>query len=631
MTGSRHDRGLVEAFLDDEFRQVWAAERSTGEPRFLPDGEAADLRAIAKAEWRCPVPDCEVEITTVGGTSRRHHFRHNQPSPHASDGESEFHLAAKAMIAAWAEARVPTNASVKEERWTTKHPDTSRYRIADVMVTWETGHQTAFEVEYKNYAPEDWETKQSDYDNHDPNPIACAWLLGHLRLKRPPRGSHLADDPSIVRIPLLGQEWNKAGRPLLVINPVTRQIGTITSQHEGPYGPESPEEEDTYGRLYVDALDDCELDTERGIVTPTMRRIDVALARRRTAEEKRRRADETARQQRLAQEQEAQRRRDEKQQRNSLFAQRNAQRWNASPLKDIAAMRWGSHVPDILTDSSGEWWWIHAEPLHWHLALYENCIHDRPIGTTFTINDCWSALAAHQIQTNNSRSNRFKALVAFLEALTRVSLISIERQQSGLISHLQIDATLDDLERIRHERAERAKKTQAAREAADAESRRVKAVLQQQRREQKKERTERLEADSARDWQAQKQRLADIDARKAEHEKHWIDSDIHRDVAAVHGGEIPPAIKWPGGEHLAAIHATPAHWHAHIYMTHVHGQPTGNQVTPETARKTLEAADINLDENTQSVLTAIDAYLYNLTQRGILRVPTDGQRSYVLA
>lgn len=136
MTGNRHDRAVIEGFLDDDFRQVWAADRATGEPRFLPDGQAAELRATAKAEWRCPVPDCGVEITTVGGTSRRHHFRHNQPSPHASDGEGELHLASKAMIAAWADARRPVDAAVQEERWTAKDPATSRYRIADVMVTW---------------------------------------------------------------------------------------------------------------------------------------------------------------------------------------------------------------------------------------------------------------------------------------------------------------------------------------------------------------------------------------------------------------------------------------------------------------------------------------------------------------
>ena len=160
VTGNRHGRSVIEAFLDDDFRQVWAVDRATGEPHFLPDGQAEALRAVAKSDWRCPVPDCDAEITTVGGSSRRHHFRHNQPSPHGSDGESEFHLAAKAMLANWAEARKPDGGSVQEERSTEKDPATSRYRIADVMVDWGTGAQTAFEVEYKNYAPEDWALKR---------------------------------------------------------------------------------------------------------------------------------------------------------------------------------------------------------------------------------------------------------------------------------------------------------------------------------------------------------------------------------------------------------------------------------------------------------------------------------------
>src|SRR5690349_13565123 len=195
MTGNRHERSAIEAFLDADFRQVWAVDRATGEPRFLTEGEAVTLRPIAKAEWRCPVPDCGVQITTVGGSSRRHHFRHNEPAPHASDGESEFHLGAKAMLAEWARARVPDGGSVREEH-SVKHPETRQQRIADVMVTWPDGQLTAFEVEYKNYLPEDWAAKQANYDGHDPAPIPCVWVFGHTKVKRPRAGSYDFDaDP----------------------------------------------------------------------------------------------------------------------------------------------------------------------------------------------------------------------------------------------------------------------------------------------------------------------------------------------------------------------------------------------------------------------------------------------------
>lgn len=79
---------------------------------------------------------------------RRHHFRHNASAPHPSDGESENHLAGKAMLAQWASERLPVGAFVDQEK-SVKDPETALHRIADVMVTDATGHKVAFEVEYK--------------------------------------------------------------------------------------------------------------------------------------------------------------------------------------------------------------------------------------------------------------------------------------------------------------------------------------------------------------------------------------------------------------------------------------------------------------------------------------------------
>lgn len=94
---------------------MWAAERLTGMPVFLEDGQAVQLRPRAKVELRCPVPDCENDkITTVNGNGRRRdHFRHDGGGGH-SDGEGVFHLQAKAMLASWLRTSYP-DLTVREE------------------------------------------------------------------------------------------------------------------------------------------------------------------------------------------------------------------------------------------------------------------------------------------------------------------------------------------------------------------------------------------------------------------------------------------------------------------------------------------------------------------------------------
>lgn len=450
MTRNRHERSAIEAFLDADFRQVWAVDRATDEPRFLPDGEAVALRPVAKAEWRCPVPDCGVQITTVGGSSRRHHFRHNEPAPHASDGESEFHLGAKAMIAEWARARVPDGADVCEEH-SVKHPETRQQRIADVMVTWPDGQLTAFEVEYKNYAPEHWAAKQANYDGHDPAPVPCVWVFGHTKIKRPRAGSYDFDaDPRNVRLPLLGQRWLAAGRPVLAVNPVTREVGTLLAEFSRDGHPGYPRPTDTLGRLHVDPLDACDLDPVRGIVTPTMRLVDAAEERR---EELRRREAEAEHKR-----QEADRKRREaaahKRQYYEDLRQQQLNVWESSALHTVLQQRWPS-LPNLLgvlpsddLDQSGVW----ANPTHWRAVLYEELIHPfalgrepcfgdamnsgallppRPSGR-FDIRDIRAALAAHHIRLHERDPRKsFNLVMTFMERLQRAHMLAIIRRPDG--------------------------------------------------------------------------------------------------------------------------------------------------------------------------------------------------------
>lgn len=64
----RHYREAIAAFIDGEFRQFWAVDRTTGAATYIPNVQVELLRSTAKSEWRCPVPERLVEITTVGGS-----------------------------------------------------------------------------------------------------------------------------------------------------------------------------------------------------------------------------------------------------------------------------------------------------------------------------------------------------------------------------------------------------------------------------------------------------------------------------------------------------------------------------------------------------------------------------------
>lgn len=268
---------LADRFFANAEGQVWALDRATGDTRFLEDGTATEMRATVREQWRCPWPDCLGEITTVSG-SNRHHWRHLDGNPHKSAPESEDHLAAKAMLAAWARRQAP-KATVREEG-TLKEPATRFHRRADVLVTWPEGQQVALEVEYKAFVTADWGRKQDAYTAQG---IVCSWAFGH-------RGKHvtLRRIDSVVRVSLRepAPHVAAAGLPVLVVHPDHQLVGTVvvdgTPEGKGQWwdpanlpgvGVRLPGEGDTKGRLVIEELDACRLDRDRGIVTPAMEQV----------------------------------------------------------------------------------------------------------------------------------------------------------------------------------------------------------------------------------------------------------------------------------------------------------------------------------------------------------------------
>jgi hypothetical protein len=243
-------------FLDRERRQVWALRRQDGEPVYLPVGQAKAMRAYAKESLRCPYPGCEVPITTSGG-SRRDHFRHLTPAVHPGGMESEFHLAAKAMIAAWLREQVPDGVLVREEQ-TVKDPATALHRRPDVLVTGRSGRRVAYEVEYKSWSIDAWRAKQRDLDGAGAGGIRTLWLIGHTRMRLAFGSEAVVVGPEIVTA------MREAHCPVLVVNPVTREVGTLESLDGDLHGP-GP------FLLHVEPLEDCRFDERCGIMTSRLR------------------------------------------------------------------------------------------------------------------------------------------------------------------------------------------------------------------------------------------------------------------------------------------------------------------------------------------------------------------------
>lgn len=434
----------MENFLDRERAQVWAVDRATGEPRYVANGQADALREKARRDWRCPFPGCLTVISTRGG-SRRDHFWHPSGSAHASDGESEAHLGAKAMLTTWATSQCPSGAAaIEEETVSLKEPETALHRRADVMVTWEDSARTAFEVEYKNFLVRDWQHKQDDYDRES---VACVWLLGHTRLRHrrtitTGNGIELAS----VHLPPLAMAWVDAGRFVLVVNPVTRQIGTVAGDCAFTRRPNRYAD---HAWVRLDDLGDCELHRQYGIITPTMKAILSA------EDDERRRADEEAEAQRRRMDESAHVRRQEEAPRaarrtstgplrspSEIEAQRlrreRADDWMHHPFRRICLAQWGK-IPAVVAEELGSDLGIAASHEHWHSLVFAYFIDTQPVGSTFSIRDILKRLEQHQMPLHESPPLRFPAIQGFIRHLADHGYVSIGAEVTG---HIHGDITV---------------------------------------------------------------------------------------------------------------------------------------------------------------------------------------------
>ncbi|MEV7431817.1 hypothetical protein AB0N29_19550 [Nocardioides sp. NPDC092400] len=423
---ARAVHGDLVRFLRGESRQVWALHRETGNPFYLPEGRAEAMRDFTKASLKCPHPNCSVPISTRGSPRVRDHFWHTRGTPHETGRESEDHLAGKAMLVQWAATRIPDGAVVVPEQ-SVKDPLTRALRRPDVLVTGQTGRRVAYEVEYKNWPVEAWRRKQNDLDGQG---IVCAWLIGHTRLSQPSGWPEPA-----VRVPALAAEIARAAHQVLVVNPATREIGTLATDstflrhYRG---------EEAVAWMAIDSIDDCDFSPSRGMITPTMRRIAAAEAERaerdRTAREKAARRDtaRVAEEERLRARYEA-----------LVWA------WEQSDLHATFIDRWGE-VPHEFEADTGWSWGIHAALPHWHAVIYEELLGGR--NDDFIWRDVFQALDRHMIPRSTTRQHVYGAISRWMEHLRHLGLLKSDRSlRTRVRAFTPTGRTLDEARAARQE------------------------------------------------------------------------------------------------------------------------------------------------------------------------------------
>ncbi|WP_029289516.1 competence protein CoiA family protein [Cellulomonas sp. HZM] len=282
-------------FARGETAQVLARDDRTGELVFLGVGEAGERRATALAHYSCPVPGCDSpRPLSTKGQSVRDHFFHRTAHSHPGGPESLNHLQAKHLLAEWARGQVArvVDVVVNEEEWA---PDV--HRRPDVMVTWPDGKRVAIEVEYKAYTPEAFRAKDEAYRKAS---VTAIWMFGHTgRYLRPViRGTQ--DGPELAGFKLvpLTRLLAAAARPIHFVNPIDANVGTLwapgvplEAARVDPRwwagnlrtvgGRVFPAPVTEVAQLGLAALNDCVLDREFGLVTPTV--VDVREERSRVA------------------------------------------------------------------------------------------------------------------------------------------------------------------------------------------------------------------------------------------------------------------------------------------------------------------------------------------------------------
>lgn len=246
------------AFTSSDPRQVWVLERSTGAPIHIPRGDPDGLKARARAQLRCPFPDCLGEITIAGGPKIRHHFRHLSDASHPYSPMTIHHLEGQLAIARWFSDNAPGGTLIDLEKTV---PGTKRR--ADVLVQVPGQRPLAIEVEYEKSGNTD-DGPLRKHQEYAEAGIDDLWLVGHTRLRIHGNGTW-------VGLPGFASKVRRAGAQVAVINPSTAEIGTLLASN----GPERIWDGSTsLARLVVEPLAACRYSHTLKLRTPAAARLE---------------------------------------------------------------------------------------------------------------------------------------------------------------------------------------------------------------------------------------------------------------------------------------------------------------------------------------------------------------------
>jgi hypothetical protein len=367
-----HDQDLLASFQRGEKRLIFARPIGGGDLVMLPDGQAQAWKARAKAELRCPIPDCAApELTAVARRPRKRDGFSHQPGAGGHSAESYNHVEGKGQIARWLRDTYPDCTVVEEQS-----SNLERERVADVMITNPAGERIAFEIQYAAISPVDLARRSASYAAQG---IRVVWLFGHVgaQLKRYRRGQGTAAlTPT--------HEWMaKNGMPVYWFNPFSLEVAVATTGIIADGKQLDVAASDRNGSLVVAPLDLFSL-RQSGFGSDFTRTL-VANRGEADRREGAARAREEARVKRI--EQINARREEERLQ----ALERARAKWLSSDLRQRILTHFGGVMPPWLeAQIGGKLPFIASE---WECTLYEQFILGRFEDATVSLSECTDALA----------------------------------------------------------------------------------------------------------------------------------------------------------------------------------------------------------------------------------------------
>jgi len=445
---SVHAVDVLAAFQNGERALVFARHRDDpSAPLFHIDYDGATkvVKALTREHLECFMPDCaDRRLKAVHRSTKRDGFSH-MPGSGGHAPESLFHHQSKALIASWVKQDWP------DVRVDVELATETRDRIADVMLTWVDGARVAVEIQYSAITVDAWMERHLSYRAQG---IVDVWFFGHT-------GKHMrTSNVGQVSLAPVHEAVVTAGLPLLWINPITAQIGTVCSDRRAIALPAYGWERQTYddgwdvrslpvptgrgkGDLHVVGLNQCR-PTPGGIRVSTwvqlaanavqLDKVDAARAVINAGITQRAAQEEREQRERL-------KRHAEKKNKRRDYAQQQEVKqeaaWLAHPMRASVLAANGGKIPaflDVKPAVNG----VYVHHQHWQSWLY--AIHIRgKTGTSFTFDVLHESLGRAGIPLSPDKAKRLRVVRDWVDQLKKDAHVSLTHDAENIWQITVID------------------------------------------------------------------------------------------------------------------------------------------------------------------------------------------------